>query len=140
FVLSLALFLSLPAVSFSTLRRPPSSTLFPYTTLFRSLPQLRRGSALRRLPEGLGAVRSLRLRPRQGGFRRRSGGVRDPDRRLRRGLRGALRRDRLPSSRLGAPDRLAAPDAHPLPCARAAAERRDAGRPVHEQGGRSAPG
>src|SRR5690606_39744141 len=84
FVLSLALFLSLPAVSFSTLRRPPSSTLFPYTTLFRSLPQLRRGSALRRLPEGLGAVRSLRLRPRQGGFRRRSGGVRDPDRRLRR--------------------------------------------------------
>src|SRR5690606_41170005 len=29
---------SLPFFSFLTLRRPPRSTLFPYTTLFRSLP------------------------------------------------------------------------------------------------------
>src|SRR5688572_31548495 len=30
-------------IFFSMLRRPPRSTLFPYTTLFRSLPRLRRG-------------------------------------------------------------------------------------------------
>src|SRR5438094_6236744 len=29
------------------LRRPPSSTLFPYTTLFRSLPRLAHGKILR---------------------------------------------------------------------------------------------
>src|SRR2546430_9459761 len=39
------------------IRRPPRSTLFPYTTLFRSLPGLRRGE--RGLPPALPA----RLRP-----------------------------------------------------------------------------
>src|SRR5260221_8649015 len=36
------------------IRRPPRSTLFPYTTLFRSLPEVRRQSFSRgeRLPRG----------------------------------------------------------------------------------------
>src|SRR3989442_5333444 len=39
------------------IRRPPRSTLFPYTTLFRSfpLPEMFIGDALERLPPGAGA-------------------------------------------------------------------------------------
>src|SRR5687767_15955377 len=48
--------------SFLMLRRPPRSTLFPYTTLFRSLPVARRH-----------ADEALRLRP-----RRRSHGANGP--------------------------------------------------------------
>src|SRR2546430_8570902 len=36
------------------IRRPPRSTLFPYTTLFRSLRAPERGENLRRLPAGVG--------------------------------------------------------------------------------------
>src|SRR2546430_4664436 len=50
------------------IRRPPRSTLFPYTTLFRSQEPLRRG-------------RGARGRARRGRARRRRGGVRG----LRRG-------------------------------------------------------
>src|SRR5699024_12744403 len=42
---------ALPSLlSRSAVRRPPSSTLFPYTTLFRSLPLLLEALATRRLP------------------------------------------------------------------------------------------
>src|SRR2546426_1900146 len=36
------------------IRRPPRSTLFPYTTLFRSHPQLTVGSARRHIMKGKG--------------------------------------------------------------------------------------
>src|SRR3712207_6862910 len=52
---------------FLMIRRPPRSTLFPYTTLFRSLPpRPSRGRARRggRLPPG--SVRNRRPGPRQG--------------------------------------------------------------------------
>src|SRR2546427_4932486 len=39
------------------IRRPPRSTLFPYTTLFRSQPQRPRVGVLRALERGLGAQR-----------------------------------------------------------------------------------
>src|SRR3712207_7419336 len=67
------------------IRRPPRSTLFPYTTLFRSVP-LRAQSDVRR--------RSART-ARPGGAVRRDvtavvrGGVRARDASLRRRLRGA---------------------------------------------------
>src|SRR2546427_8382849 len=41
------------------IRRPPRSTLFPYTTLFRSLPG-ERGGALRRLSDGVGGRGAIR--------------------------------------------------------------------------------
>src|SRR3712207_8776544 len=63
---------------FLMIRRPPRSTLFPYTTLFRSAPPLRRAPGGRAHPG-----------PR-GGRRRRHRG--DPDRETDRG--GGLR-DRL---------------------------------------------
>src|SRR3712207_9000365 len=44
------------------IRRPPRSTLFPYTTLFRSLREVDRDDALRR--EQAPALRTPRLRPR----------------------------------------------------------------------------
>src|SRR3712207_8395510 len=40
------------------IRRPPRSTLFPYTTLFRSLDRTRRG--LRRMSSGLDVAARLR--------------------------------------------------------------------------------
>src|SRR5262249_59739095 len=48
---------------FSLLRPPPTSTLFPYTTLFRSAPgvQARRAGAVRRAVEGAGHRAVLRL-------------------------------------------------------------------------------
>src|SRR3989454_8496866 len=39
------------------IRRPPRSTLFPYTTLFRSLEEARKSPGLRRLRTGVDAVR-----------------------------------------------------------------------------------
>src|SRR2546422_8377530 len=53
------------------IRRPPRSTLFPYTTLFRSHPLSARGAAPDRYrPEGRrGAHRAVALRP---GARRRA--------------------------------------------------------------------
>src|SRR3712207_8611251 len=51
------------------IRRPPRSTLFPYTTLFRSLHQHRRGAVV-----DLGAVAAH-----DAGDRRRAGGVVDDD-------------------------------------------------------------
>src|SRR5258706_7521034 len=33
------------------IRRPPRSTLFPYTTLFRSIPEPQRGTGSRRQPQ-----------------------------------------------------------------------------------------
>src|SRR5690349_23865134 len=48
------------------IRRPPRSTLFPYTTLFRSLPRRRpaaRGGAAGRCPR----LRAAPARPRRGG-------------------------------------------------------------------------
>src|SRR5207237_10180571 len=47
---------SLAAISFLLLRRPPRSPLFPYTTLFRSFPSVRR----------LFMVRHMKLRGRKG--------------------------------------------------------------------------
>src|SRR5206468_7292842 len=49
---------------FSITRRPPRSTLFPYTTLFRSRPgaRLRSGRVPRRLGRGGGAGRQRRER------------------------------------------------------------------------------
>src|SRR2546429_2621877 len=41
------------------IRRPPRSTLFPYTTLFRSLPRLVPGSTSRALPSPLKSVRKI---------------------------------------------------------------------------------
>src|SRR5256885_5854348 len=45
------------------IRRPPRSTLFPYTTLFRSLARLRQ--LLCREPQPLGGDRLLRVRDRK---------------------------------------------------------------------------
>src|SRR5690348_17528665 len=58
------------------LRRPPRSTLFPYTTLFRSVCERRSGERQRR-PEGHDA--GHRLRPHVDGVvaRRRSEGAQD---------------------------------------------------------------
>src|SRR2546426_3279356 len=58
------------------IRRPPRSTLFPYTTLFRSAPRGRRGDPrLSRSGAGSHVVRGRRnqeLGPGAGGARRRS--------------------------------------------------------------------
>src|SRR2546422_4983003 len=54
------------------IRRPPRSTLFPYTTLFRSLPSVGRHYAIRRASRALPRARSPRdgalprARPRDG--------------------------------------------------------------------------
>src|SRR2546429_5799682 len=65
------------------IRRPPRSTLFPYTTLFRSLPDARAGAR---------GARSGRLR--RGARGPAAGGIaaRDSERLAIRG--GAVRRDR----------------------------------------------
>src|SRR2546429_6054472 len=64
------------------IRRPPRSTLFPYTTLFRSLD----GPALQRDP--VGASRDARMVVRRGGDRSAHGrnhqGARDVDRKSTR--------------------------------------------------------
>src|SRR5690348_17432772 len=54
------------------IRPPPSSTLFPYTTLFRSLLRLRQGEDGRRehRRHGLRALAHLPAEARQGLFRR----------------------------------------------------------------------
>src|SRR5258708_19245212 len=41
------------------IRRPPRSTLFPYTTLFRSSDQLRGGDSRRQVDRGVGGFRGL---------------------------------------------------------------------------------
>src|SRR3712207_8419621 len=64
------------------IRRPPRSTLFPYTTLFRSRVRIRAGAGL-----GLGGRRRL-------GFRRRG------RQSLRRGGRGLLLRSEEHTSEL----------------------------------------
>src|SRR5260221_9532025 len=46
------------------IRRPPRSTLFPYTTLFRSAPSLARRNCCRRLGRGGFAVPAAPLTPR----------------------------------------------------------------------------
>src|SRR5690349_24218803 len=56
------------------IRRPPRSTLFPYTTLFRSSPDRRHGGGLaqvvRRLPVGVQELRRRRaVRYRRAGLR-----------------------------------------------------------------------
>src|SRR2546429_7279707 len=58
------------------IRRPPRSTLFPYTTLFRSRP----APAVESRPHGIGArVRGLRLDLEiDGGRRRKREGVNEP--------------------------------------------------------------
>src|SRR5258708_17473765 len=38
------------------IRRPPSSTLFPYTTLFRSLPRRRQSAAAAEVQMGVGEI------------------------------------------------------------------------------------
>src|SRR5436305_11280294 len=60
---------------FLMLRRPPRSTLFPYTTLFRSRTQLGRPepvAAIRRARPGLLCVEPSRLRKGSGDHGRRS--------------------------------------------------------------------
>src|SRR5437868_15540558 len=53
FLIYLSLFIIILLFFFLMIRRPPRSTLFPYTTLFRSLrdARQRRGGALEELPE-----------------------------------------------------------------------------------------
>src|SRR5690606_41911326 len=46
-----------PPFFFSPLRRPPSSTLFPYTTLFRSLARRSRSTAAARCSSVIGLLR-----------------------------------------------------------------------------------
>src|SRR5256885_3647244 len=43
------------------IRRPPRSTLFPYTTLFRSLKRLKLGPLLPTLPERLALARAQQM-------------------------------------------------------------------------------
>src|SRR3712207_7963547 len=68
------------------IRRPPRSTLFPYTTLFRSTASVR--TALRsRRPRGHRAGRAVAgraARPRRGGEHRRQPHERRPQRRCAR--------------------------------------------------------
>src|SRR3712207_7160024 len=45
------------------IRRPPRSTLFPYTTLFRSRSQRAQSTALRAAPAGIRVWRASRVRP-----------------------------------------------------------------------------
>src|SRR3989337_4199594 len=80
---------------FLMIRRPPRSTLFPYTTLFRSPPGGGRGDAPRD-PAG-----GLRPRGRRRGGRPPRAGVRGPDRRPReqRGVRPARGRRGPPAGR-----------------------------------------
>src|SRR5215203_5950640 len=63
---------------FLMIRRPPRSTLFPYTTLFRSLRRRRRQRTLLELPDQVGELPGL-LRGHQpgavGGDERHPGGV-----------------------------------------------------------------
>src|SRR5256885_8709747 len=75
------------------IRRPPRSTLFPYTTLFRSTPEHRRGDRGLRAPD-------FREPGRQGrnGYRRRPPG--DHRDRLRREQAGDRKSTRLNSSHL----------------------------------------
>src|SRR3712207_8291297 len=55
---------------FLMIRRPPRSTLFPYTTLFRSDRAQAHGADARRRPDGGGRVPAeARDRPRAGGIR-----------------------------------------------------------------------
>src|SRR5690606_40782354 len=70
-----------PSSSFSVIRRPPRSTLFPYTTLFRSL--LTGRGDRRPVPQGLPLAA---LRGRRGGLgvRRLRHPRRGPDRGCRR--------------------------------------------------------
>src|SRR3712207_8753379 len=72
------------------IRRPPRSTLFPYTTLFRSDPRRRRPRQPR-----------LRMRlPRGGGEDPARGGASPPRRPVDGGGRGRLRRRDRKSTRL----------------------------------------
>src|SRR5215211_8939297 len=50
---------------FLMIRRPPRSTLFPYTTLFRSRPRPGRPAAARRRPPPSGRARRRRRTPRR---------------------------------------------------------------------------
>src|SRR3989454_6032213 len=89
------------------IRRPPRSTLFPYTTLFRSLGRAaRHGTAVRAertaVPRaGRGAARPLR--PRHGTIRDARRGYRTRRVRARRDRRAALRRERHGARRGRAP-------------------------------------
>src|SRR5258708_12430374 len=74
------------------IRRPPRSTLFPYTTLFRSQERRKPGSAREHCPGRIPAVRSLYL---CGVFRR------EPQRRLT-----SRRRSEEHTSELQSPDHL----------------------------------
>src|SRR3989454_11274356 len=62
------------------IRRPPRSTLFPYTTLFRSCPVLRRGTGVeQRIPGALAPERVQQPRPRGLPRARQELGRLDPD-------------------------------------------------------------
>src|SRR3712207_9104449 len=66
-------------IFFLMIRRPPRSTLFPYTTLFRSSPPVRRaGGAASGLRRG-GRARRGAHRPLDGALRRGGRGVRVPE-------------------------------------------------------------
>src|SRR2546430_10418143 len=61
---------------FLMIRRPPRSTLFPYTTLFRSLPP---GDALQRPRAAAAALRVGLPAPRRGGLHREARAVRSEE-------------------------------------------------------------
>src|SRR5437764_4684665 len=66
-MVSLLLFLSFSSFFFLMIRRPPRSTLFPYTTLFRSIcPALNQFAAISHEKAGwtIGVARSVSSRPR----------------------------------------------------------------------------
>src|SRR5688572_31944600 len=58
------------------IRRPPRSTLFPYTTLFRSERRIGNSSGRWRWWSGWGSFTFMRFRTRRGPGRRRRGGRR----------------------------------------------------------------
>src|SRR5215203_2986980 len=94
---------------FLMIRRPPRSTLFPYTTLFRSAPGLDRDGRLRESGDGAAGGRTVAPRGRTEGcgacIRRRVG----PRRRVRR--LGVARAPARRGRRRVAADRVVDPDA-----------------------------
>src|SRR5689334_24426007 len=64
--------------------RPPRSTLFPYTTLFRSAVAIVDAQGEEGLKEGFGAVGAGRRSGRDGLFHRRRGGRKEADRKSTR--------------------------------------------------------
>src|SRR5206468_11127485 len=106
------------AISFLTIPPPPSSTLFPYTTLFRSHPLERRArgcGARGGLPAGRGPGRAAEKLDRRAGLHRRRAGGRSEEHTSELQSRSDLvcrlpleKKNKPPSTKVRSPQRTAA--------------------------------